>query len=81
MDSASSIFSALYRRLPVIALVLIGALSTGVYYARRTPTEYVAFASLISPGGRSFRTVPRTCESVCSECSMPARCTRVSTSA
>ncbi len=49
MDSASSIFRALYRRLPVIAFVLIGALSTGVYYANRTPTEYVAIASLIMP--------------------------------
>jgi len=49
MDSASSIFRALYRRLPVIAFVLIGALSTGVYYASRAPTEYVAIASLIMP--------------------------------
>ena len=49
MDSATTILGALYRRLPVVIAVLAGALGTGVRYATRTPTEFVAAASIMIP--------------------------------
>lgn len=49
MDSAASILHALYRRLPVVVAVVLGALGAGVYYANRAPAEFVATASLIIP--------------------------------
>ena len=49
MDDVTSIFSAIYRRRITVLLIWGSALVAGFFYAKKTPTEYLAVSKVMIP--------------------------------